>query len=189
MKISLLAISTTLCATAALASTPSYETLNGSGSTAAEVIFPAKPDQQIRVVGAIATSDKAASVLSFRTGAMPVSISASNAAGTGITVTRTNGLAPNDLIVIQRADGTTASGTIASFPASTNITLNATTGTITLPGDQVYKLGAATTLKCGAATVNYQGEAIFVGRFGRPIRCVLDGTSACSLDSVTARYE
>jgi len=161
-----------VCATVTMAQTvPTYTTKNASGTTTCEVHFPANPQQQVRIVGAIATSDKAASVLSWRTGSTPYTISATNAAGTTITVSYTNGLAANDVLVIQKANGTCISGTIRSFATSTNITL------------------AATTIKVGATTVTYQGEAIYVGTRGRPVRVVLDGTSACSLDSITARYE
>ena len=179
-----------VCATVTMAQTvPTYTTKNASGTTTCEVHFPANPQQQVRIVGAIATSDKAASVLSWRTGSTPYTISATNAAGTTITVSYTNGLAANDVLVIQKANGTCISGTISSFANSTNITLAATTGAQTLPGDEVYKMSAATTIKVGATTVTYQGEAIYVGTRGRPVRVVLDGTSACSLDSITARYE
>jgi len=49
----------------------------------------------------------------------------------------------------------------------------------TLPGDQVYKLSAAALLPVGAATANYQGEAIFVGNRGRPVSVSINATSAC----------
>jgi len=166
-----------------------YLTKNSSGAASCEVHFPADPLKQIRLVGAVATSDKAASVLSIRTGATPYTIGSSNASGGTISVTRTNGLAANDVLVIVNANGTHTSAVIAAFANTTNITLVATNGVVTLPGDEVYKMSAATTLKCGAATVNYQGEAIYSGTRGRPVRVVLDGTSACSLDAITARYD
>ena len=166
-----------------------YVTKNASGTTSCEVHFPADPQAQIRLVGAIATSDKAASVLSIRTGTTPYVIGSSNASGGTISVTTTNGLAADDVLVIVNADGTHTSAVIAAFLNTTNITLVATNGVVTLPGDEVYKMSAATTLKCAAATVNYQGEAIYSGNRGRPVRVVLDGTSACSLDAITVRYD
>jgi len=65
------------------ADSPIYKTLSGAaGTTSSEVIFPADPVTQIRVVSVFGSSDKVASVFSFRGGTTVVSISASNPAGT-----------------------------------------------------------------------------------------------------------
>ena len=56
-------------------------------------------------------------------------------------------------------------------------------------GDAIWKLSSASTIKVGSATVNYQGDAVYIGNRGAPVRVVLDGTSACSLDAVTVYRE
>lgn len=168
-------------------SLPEYVTKSASGSTSCEVFFPAIPDRQVRIVTAIATSDKAASVLSFRSGSTPYSVSAATAAGTNVVIAYTNGLAPSDVIAGQQS-GTNWSAVIHSFPASTNVAVTSTINATTV-GSEVYKMSAATTIKVAATTAVYSGQAIYVGARGRPVRVVLDGTSACSLDAISALYE
>lgn len=168
---------------------PVYQSGTATGTTAATLIWNPNPLQQVRLVGTVATSDKAGSVLSFRTGTTATSISLSNPTGTTITVARTNGIDANALIVWVRADGSTNKLSTVSSLSYTNLTLAATIGNTTLPGEEVFVMSAAQTLPVGAATQSYQGEAIFVGNKGRPVSCVLDGTSACTINSQSARYE
>jgi hypothetical protein len=168
-----------------------YVTKNASGTTSATVYFNAEPLKQVRLVGAIATSDKAASVLSIRAGTSSYVIISNNATTTATDhfLTFTNGLAANDVLMLQRADGTAASGIVSAVVTNKVTLTSGGFGSAVAAGDQIYKLSAATTIKVGAATAVYQGEALYAGTRGRPIRVVLDGTSACSLDSVTARYD
>lgn len=170
---------------------PNYKSFSGTeGTTSSEVIIPADPTLSLRVVGVVAQSDKATSLLKFSAGTTAVGITYSNAAGTAITVDRTNSLNANDIIIISSASlATNVSATISSI-SNTNLTLSATDGIAVVPGDQVYKLGTVTSWKVGATT-NYSaaGEALFTAPKGRPIRVLLDGTSDCALNSVTARYE
>jgi hypothetical protein len=168
---------------------PVYKTVTASGATAATAYLPSSGGLQARVVGVIATSDKAGSVITFTTGSTPATISATNASGTTITVARTNGLAAADVLVIEGVNGVT-NATISSFTGATNITLASNTGFITLPGDQVYKMGTPVTLRIGAVTnASFQGSAIYVGNPGRPIKAVVDGTSAVTIDALSAHYE
>jgi hypothetical protein len=178
-----------LCVSAFAQSDAVYLTLNNSGTTACTNIFRAQPNRAIRIVGAIATSDKATSALSWRCGQGAYTISLSNTVGTLITVARTNGLNASDVICVQKSDGTTNVLATISSISSTNVTLAATDGVTTLPGDEVFKMGPPITTKVGAATVNLQGEAVISALKGRPVSVVVDGTSACSLDAITARYE
>jgi hypothetical protein len=171
------------------AAMPVYTTKTATGSTSAEVTFLADGARTIRIVGAIATSDKAGAVLSLRTGETAYQIGYTNAAGTNIYVTTTNGLAAADVLVIQTALGSNVSAVVHALVNSTNVALTATTGFATRAGDSVYKMSAASTLPVAAATVSYQGEAVYAGNRGRPVRAVLDGTSACTINSVTVRYD
>ena len=168
-----------------------YTNLNASGSTSAEVIFAADPTLQVRVVGAIGTSDKSASVFSFRRGTTLATVTAATVNATNITVNSTNGFGASTNIIIQTASGQVSSATTHSVLSgnSTNIWITATNAIVPAVGDTIFLMSGATTIKCGATTANYQGEAIYVGNPGRPVRCVLDGTSACSLDSMTAHYD
>jgi hypothetical protein len=118
-----------------------------------------------------------------------LSITKSNALGTTIDVAYTNGFAVGDIVLLEKQTGVITNAQIASFTGATNIVFTYNIPQ-TLAGDQIYKLGAATTLWVGVQTNrNFQGEAIFVGNRGRPVQVLVNGTSACSLDSITARYE
>lgn len=168
---------------------PTFVTQTASGTSTSVTYFATSPLQQIRIVGAIASSDLAAANITFKTGTTPLSITKSNALGTTIDVSYTNGFAIGDHVLIEKASGVITNAQITAFTGATNITFNYNIPQ-TLVGDQIYKLGTATTLWCGVQTNrNYQGEAIFVGNRGRPVQVIVNGTSACSLDAITARYE
>src|SRR5260370_28627213 len=83
----------------ALSDSPSYKPASAQGTTSAEVIFPADPVLQIRVVGAIGSSDKASSVFSFRAGGPPsaVTVASTNLSATNLHVGRHVGFSPHPL--------------------------------------------------------------------------------------------
>lgn len=168
-----------------------YTNVSASGTTSAEAFFPADPTLQVRVVGCIGTSDKAASVFSFRTGTRKYTVTSATLNATNIVINSTNGFGPSTNIIIQTAAGVCTSATTHSVLSgtTTNIWITATNSTVPAVGDTIFLLGSATTIKCAAATTVYQGSAIYVGQPGRPVRCILDGTSACSIDSLTAHYD
>ena len=169
---------------------PSYETKTASGTTTALVYFATSPLQQIRVVGAIASSDLVGANIQIRSGTTPVTCAYTNAAGNQFGVSRTNGFFVGDLVLLETAGGVMTNGIITAFTAATNIICAGLTMPATVPGDTLYRLGSPTTLWCGVYTNrNIQGEALHVGARGRPVMVIVPGTSACSLDSVTARYE
>lgn len=176
-------------ALSAPAQVPSYTTLNSSGTSTSVVYFATGPDRQVRIVGAVASSDLAAARMSFTTGTTPLSITKSNAAGTTIDVARTNGFTVGDFVLVEKATGVITNAMIASFTGATNIVF-ANNVPQTLVGDQIYKMSSAVTLWVGVFTNRaYMGEAVYVGNRGRPVQVIVNGTSACSLDSVTGRYE
>lgn len=161
-----------------------------SGSTSATVIFPANGTQKIRVTGLMGKSDKATSVWSIRSGISAYALTATNATtSTNLYVADYTGIAANDVIILQNADGTCTAATVFGVANTTNIQLTAQIGVAGAIGDVVYELGTAQTLNVGAATVNYQGAAYHLTRGGVPVRIVLDGTSACSIDAATVSYE
>jgi len=168
---------------------PSFVTQTASGTTTAITFFATSPTLQMRVVGAIASSDLAGSVITFKSGTTPLTITKTNAAGTTIGVAATNGFTVADFVIVETKSGLLTNAQIASFTGATNIVF---TDKImaTVPGDQLYKLGTAATLPVGAtAGKNYQGAALFVGQRGRPVQVTVNGTTNCSLDSVTGCYE
>ena len=185
-----LAISATAAAAQQNAATtiPTYTTLNASGSTTATVYFAESPYQQVRVVSAMETSDLSTSVVSFLTGVTPMTVAYTNAAGTWVGVAATNGFTVGTWCLIETKAGVITNGMIASFGAATNIVF-AQNVCATTPGDQIYSLSAPVKLAVGAAAKAYTGDMIYVGNRGRPVMVFINGTSACSLDAITARYE
>ena len=63
-----LAASVAVIGIASFADSPTFVSKSGSGTTSTEIIFPADPVSQIRLVVAIASSDKAASKFTFSAG-------------------------------------------------------------------------------------------------------------------------
>ena len=168
---------------------PTYTTLTASGTTTATVAFATSPLQQVRIVSAFATSDLAASTIKFWTGATPLTITASNAIGTTVVVASTNGFTVGDMVMLETAAGARTNSTIASFTGSTNITFAQNVFAM-VPGDQIYDCGQSpVTLKVGSGSVTYTGDMIYVGNRGRPVLVRVNGTSACSLDAITAKCE
>ncbi len=55
------------------------------------------------------------------------------------------------------------------------------------PGDVIWSVSSNTT-PVGAASLRVQGNVFSVGA-KRPVQVLIDGTSACSLNNITARYE
>ena len=164
-------------------------TLNSSGTTTALVYFATSPMQQVRIVQATASSDLASANMLFRTGVTPLSITKSNNVGTTIDVGYTNGFATGDYVVLETAAGVWTNAQIASFTGSTNIVFGYNLP-ITRVGDQIYKMSSPAALYVGVWTNRtFSGEAVYVGNKSRPVIVYVNGTSACSLDAVTARLE
>jgi hypothetical protein len=171
-----------------LAQSPTYVSQSATGAASAVSYLATQPALQIRVVGAIAQSDLATATLAFKAGGTPLTVAYTNAAGTWVGVSRTNGFAAGDSVLIETAAGVITNGVISSFGAATNIVFT-TAMCATKPGDQIYKLGTATTLFVGAATnVAFMGEAVFVAPKGRPVMATVTGTADARL-AVSARYE
>jgi len=111
----------------------------------------------------------------------------SNALGATIDVAYTNGFAVGDLVILEKANGTLRTRRSPRLPGHTNIVFGFNIPQ-TLPGDQIYKMSTPVKLWVGVFTNRvYSGEAIFVGNRGRPVQVLVNGTSACSLDAITAR--
>ncbi len=176
----------------AFCGSPVYKTLsaNGNAATPAFLIFPSDPTTQIRIVNVTYTSDTNNGAITFTPCVAAYAISSSNAAGTTITVSQTNGLAANDSLIIQRAGGLVTNVVISAFSGPTNITLTGTSANTTLPGDEVFKLGTAVTLFVGIGTNSINGEAIFVANPARPLTVLLSPALVTNrLSGVSAHYD
>lgn len=165
---------------------------NGNAAAPANVIFPAKDGQQIRLVGVNWASDTNNAALSLSSGVGAYTLLATNTT-TGVTqvVASVTGLAASDVLVLQHA-GVCYATTIASTNSGTNIVLaSGAWGVTPAIGDSVYRMSTPTTLPIGATTNWQAGEAIFVSTYaGRPVRAVLTPANVTNqLNSVTAKYE
>jgi hypothetical protein len=167
---------------------PTYSTLTASGTTTAVVYFATSPFQQVRIVNAFATSDLSSGQMSFQSGVTPMTVAYTNAAGTQVGVAATNGFTVGTWCLIETKAGVTTNGIVASFGAATNIVF-AQNVCATVPGDQIYSLSSPVAMTVGAASVTWSGDALYVGNRGRPVMVRVNGTSACSLDTITGRYE
>jgi len=169
---------------------PQFVTYRSSGTTTSWVQIASSPMQQCRVVQAIASSDLAGANLLFSSGVTPVTVTYSNALGTTVSVGYTNGFGPaGQLCTLERAGTILTNMQIASFTGSTNIVFTYNIPA-TVPGDQIYTMSTPVKLWVGVFTNRpFSGEAVYVGNKGRPVQVLLNGTSACSIDALTVKFE
>ncbi len=191
MKKTFLGLVAGLLALSALAGSPTYVTKSASGTSSAEVLFPAISGTQIRVVGVIGSSDLTTSTFSFCAGdtAQVITFATNSLTSTNIIVSATNGFAANDLIVIANS-ATNRTLTIGGFINSTNIYTTGTIGIAQTVGMEIYHLCAPSTLLLGAITNKaYMGEAVYVAPAGRPLRLVVSGTAWATVDVCNVHYD
>lgn len=138
-----------------------------------------------------ATSDKAGSKLQFYL--CDTNQQANYASSsTSIPVTATNGFASGDIIIIRHyATDTYERRVLTTFTSATNLTVTLAPVTALAVGDQVYHTTTvgAPWIACGNATVTSSGNSLVAGQPGCPLLCDLDGTSACSINALTAEYK
>lgn len=182
-----------LACLAAQAALRSYVTKSAGGNTTAgaQVSFVADPQAQIRVVSVWYGSDASTNQLRFSSGAGSYVISSNNAAAAIITVSTTNGLAANDRLFIQSANGAYWTNcTISSFPQSTNIIISLAPSFGTTNGDYVYKMNTPDTIPIGVATNALSGEAIWIGTYGRPVIVEMFPAAVSNrLNTVSVKYD
>jgi hypothetical protein len=134
-------------------------TKSTSGTTAATLLFPGGTEQA-RVVALDVTSDKAASVVSYRAGTTAYRVVANVAATETNIFLYTGGLTTNDVILIQSASDVVTNATV--FWTNTQVTatllLAQNVGTNLVAGDTIRKFSAVSTTltnDAAAATTNY----------------------------------
>jgi hypothetical protein len=186
----LAAIGITLAARAAL---PTFSSKSAAGNAAApsRVIFPADPNSQIRLLSVLYSSDTNNAQLQFTTGGTPLLCLATNSAS-GVTqvVASTLGIPASSILVLQHA-GVCYPGTLSSTNNSTNVVLTSGGfGQIASIGDEIFVMGATNNWIVGVGTNALQGEAIYVGNYGRPVMIYLTpALSTNQLNGVTAHYD
>ena len=168
-----------------------YVTATNTGTTKAEVLFAASPSRAVRACYADVTSDLAGSVLLMQAGvAESLVISNCVAAATTIFVADSSQFAVNDIVMVQTATNSVASGKVSAIVNATNITLStAFTATPASIGDRVYKMGPGVALPVGAASVRLNADAIFAARRARPMLLNITGTSACKINGAVVCYD
>lgn len=139
-----------------------------------------------------ATSDKAASVVTFWTPGAPVKITATGASGQAVvTAVGTGNFAANDRVVVRHLTADTYQMMTVSSVTSTNVTMVQNLDAAVASGDLIYKMTANGTIAVGNATkeINAAGGGIYNGREGRPLLLDLDGTAACQINVASGVYE
>ena len=194
----------------AIAASPAYVTksANGNAAAPANVILPADPYTQIRVVNVNYSTDTNNSVLSFTSGTTAYSIQFTNYATSATTncINSTNGLSGGATLVLQH-NGACYSSTVSSWAAVTNASLytgytnvvlaSGGWGVASSVGDSVYLMGTATTLPSPAAssgtttTAAVNGEAIYVASYqGRPVSVTITPALVTNkLNTVIVHYD
>ncbi len=160
-----------------------------AGSTLSHVVVPASGRDRIRVQYVSATSDKAASLLTFKAPSKSTVVTATSAANqTVINCVPYAGAAANDIVVLFSAvTGTGIRGVVASVQAGVSITLNANLGLALAPGDMVHLMATFGQIPVGAATKEANAPTVFVVNEG-PGLIELDGTAACRVNLVAGEY-
>lgn len=159
-----------------------------AGSTLAQAIVPAAPNQTARVEYFHVTSDKAGSVLKLRVGKeRHVTTAAAAASQAVINLESFTGLTDGDSLVVQPADGAAPYVVIISSHATLAVTLTANLAAALPAGSVVYRVVDFAQMPVGAASLERpsggaSGAALFTGQAERPIIAELDGTSACSIN-------
>jgi hypothetical protein len=203
MKKISIAVTAVCLAVSALAASPNFKALSKSGNAASpsEVIFPASPGDQLRIVNANWNSDTNNAVLSFSGGSTAFNIVETNQASTSVTnkINSTNGLAASSVLVLQHG-GVCYAASVSTWNASTNsgfyggtnvVLASGGWGVNTSVGDNVFLMDTPVTLPIGATTNAANGDAIYVATLpGRPVRVVLTPAfSTNKLNAVVGRYE
>ena len=161
-----------------------------AGSTLSHVVVPAGGRDRVRVQYVSATSDKAASLLTFRSEAKVTTVTGDSAANQAvIKAPPYSGATANDVVVLfSKATGTGVRGVVASVNAGAGtITLNASLGLALAPGDTVHLMAARGQIPVGAATKEANAPTVFAVNEG-PALVELDGTSACRINLVAGEY-
>ena len=167
-----------------------FSQTGNAGSTLSHVVVPAGGRDRVRVQYVNATSDKAASLLTFKAPSTSTTVSAISASAQAVVnCVPYTGAAANDVVVLfSFATGTAVRGVVSSVDAGAGtITLGANLGLALAPGDTVHLMTSRAQIPVGAATKEANAPTVFVVLEG-PALIELDGTSACRINLVAGEY-
>lgn len=186
-------VATVALALGVKAALPTFKSMSATGTAAspAQIIFPDDANSQIRIVNVYYQSDTNGGQLQLSSGAGAYVLLATNTSS-GVTqvVNQTTGLAANDILVLNHA-GTCYAASLSSTNSGTNAVLaSGAWGVTPAIGDSVYKMSSITSLNVGAATNAINGEAVYVGNYGRPVLLKLTPSLVTNaLPSASAHYD
>lgn len=157
-----------------------------AGTTLSHAVVPAGGRDRIRVQYVSATSDKAASLLSFKASIGSLTVLEASAANQKVIgVVPYTGAAQNDVVVLfSKATGLGVRGVIDTVDAGAKtMTLKANLGIALAPGDTIHQMAAQGQIPVGAATKEANAPTVFATLEG-PVLLEIDGTSACRINLV-----
>ena len=121
-----------------------FSQTGNAGSTLSHVVIPAGGRDRVRVQYVNATSDKAASLLTFKAPTTSTVVTATSASNQAVVnCVPYTGAAANDVVVLfSLATGTGVRGVVTSVQAGVSITLTANLGLALAPGDMVHLMAS-----------------------------------------------
>lgn len=165
-----------------------------SHATLSRALVAGREGSQIQLRAFHVTSDKAASVLKFRSASHMYTTTADAAASQAVVnLDNVDGLAGTDVVLVQPKDGAALYVMTVSSLTGKAVTM---TGNFTaaLPaGSKVFRLADHSQVPVGAASLERpsggaSGEPLWVGNAGMPLVLELDSTSAGSINSGSGMY-
>lgn len=161
------------------AALPTFKTTSATGTAAAPAtaIFLSDPNSQIRLLSINWQSDTNSARLELTTGNGAYYETTTNTLTTTVTnkINSTNGLVPNAVLMLEH-NGAAYLSTVSSFDQNatngngTNVVLaSGGWGVVSSIGDSIYQMSSTNYLFAGATTNAFNGEAIYVGNYGRPV--------------------
>ena len=167
-----------------------FSKTGNAGTTLSNVVIPAGGRDRIRLQYINATSDKAASLLDFKSSSKSSTVTANSASNQlVINAPPYAGIAANDVVVLfSFATGTAVRGIVNAFDAvAGTITLTANLGLALAPGDKVHLMTSRGQLPVGATTKEANAPTVFAALDG-PLLIDLDGTAACRINLAAGEY-
>lgn len=161
-----------------------------AGTTLSHATIPAGGRDRVRVQYVSATSDKAASLLTFRSASEAAGVLAASASNQKVIgAAPYAGAAQNDVVVLlSKATGQAIRGVVDAVDAvAKTITLKGNLGLALAPGDSVHLMVTKGQIPVGAATKEANAPTVFASLEG-PVLLELDGTSVCRINLVAGEY-
>jgi len=168
-----------------------YVSKGATGTTNTVLVFPANNTKSIRLVTLDAQTDLATANLKLYGGTARASVAATAATGQAvIQVSNSGTIDTNDIIVLQKADGTTGHATVSTVAGFTNITCAANIPIALAVGESVYRMSDVRTLRPASTNeLRLTGDALFGAQLRNPILIDVQGTSAGRINNAVVKYD